>query len=92
MQILAYPPPAGHVSFDEALNMVGFLGCEATLLAYVQLPIHQFSQVLSGRAVLNHLIPQFVLIVDVTLTQVQDLAFGVVESHEVLLGPLLIPV
>ena len=35
------PQPAGHTSFDDAQDMVGFLGCECTLLAHVQLPIHQ---------------------------------------------------
>jgi len=32
---------------------------------------------------------QLILEVDVALTLVQDLAFGLVESHEVHLGPLL---
>jgi len=38
------PWPAGHASFNAAQDMVGFLGCEGTLLAHVQLPIHQNSQ------------------------------------------------
>jgi len=38
---------------------------------------------------LNPFIPQFVLVVRVASTQVQDLAFGFVEPHEVHLGPLL---
>ena len=33
--------------------------------------------------------PQFVLVVEVDLTQLQDVAPGFVEPHEVLLGPLL---
>ena len=45
--------PVGHTAFDAAQDMVGFLGCEGTLLAHVQLPIHQHQQVLFGRAVLN---------------------------------------
>lgn len=36
-------------------------------------------------------IPQLVLIVEFALTQVQDLACGFVELHEVHLGPLLKP-
>ena len=68
--------------------MVGFLGCEGTLLAHVQLPIHQYPQC---RAVLNPFIPQLVLAVRVALTQVQDLALGFVEPHEVHLDPLLKP-
>ena len=42
------PHPAGHSSSDAAQNMVGFLGCEGTLLAHIQLAIHQYSQVFSA--------------------------------------------
>jgi len=69
--------------------MVGLLGYEASLLAHDQLAIHQYLQVLLVRAVLYSYIPQLVLIVGVASTQVQDLALGYVEPHEVLLGPLL---
>ncbi|KAK4821667.1 hypothetical protein QYF61_027135 [Mycteria americana] len=51
--------------------------------------IHQYPQVFLGRAALNPLIPQPVLIPGVALTQVQDLALGPVEPHEVHMGPLL---
>ena len=34
--------PAGHASLDTAQDMTGFAGCEGTLLAHVQLPIHQY--------------------------------------------------
>lgn len=47
------PQPAGHTSFDAAQAMVGFLSCEGKLLAHVHLAIHQYPQVLFGRAVLN---------------------------------------
>lgn len=33
--------PAGHAPFDEAQGMVDFLGCKWTLMAAVQLFIHQ---------------------------------------------------
>ena len=69
--------------------MVGFLGCEDTLLVHVQLAIHQKTQVLFVRAALNPFIPQLVLVVGLSSTQVQDLALAFVESHEVHLGPLL---
>ncbi|KAK4810863.1 hypothetical protein QYF61_008835 [Mycteria americana] len=36
------PRPAGHASFDAAQDTVGLLGCERTLLAHVQLFIHQY--------------------------------------------------
>ena len=48
------PLPAGHPFFNAAQNTVGLLGCKCTLLAYVQLPVHQDFQVLSHRAVLRY--------------------------------------
>jgi len=48
-------------------------------LAHVQLLIHQHPQVLLLRAVLNPFIPQPVLIPGVALTQMQDLALGLVQ-------------
>ncbi|KAK4806804.1 hypothetical protein QYF61_005600 [Mycteria americana] len=51
-----------------------------------------YPQVLLCRAALNPFISQSVLIVMVALTQVQDLALGLVELHEVHMGPLLKPV
>ncbi|KAF1457511.1 Kelch-like protein 1, partial [Spheniscus mendiculus] len=56
------PRPAGHASLDAAQDTIGLLGRERTLLAHVQLFIHQYSQVLLGRAALNPFIPQPVVI------------------------------
>ncbi|KAK4810201.1 hypothetical protein QYF61_011795 [Mycteria americana] len=81
--------PAGHAAFDAAQDMVGFLGCECTLLAHVQLFIHQYPQVLLCRAALNPFIPQPLLIPGLAPTKLQDLALGLVEPHEVHTGPLL---
>ena len=58
--------------------MVGFLGCKGTLLAHVQLAIHQYHQVFFSRAALNPFILQFVLVMVVSSTQVQGLALGFV--------------
>jgi len=66
--------------------MVGLLGCECTLLSHIQLFIHQYAQILLGRAAINPFIPQPVLIPGL---QVQDLALGPVEPREVHMGPLL---
>jgi len=66
--------------------MVGLLGCDRTLLAYVQLFVHQCPQDLLSRAALNPFIPQPVWIAP---TQVQDPALGLIEPHEVHMGPLL---
>ncbi|KAK4826191.1 hypothetical protein QYF61_006135 [Mycteria americana] len=83
------PQPTGHASLDAAQDMAGFLGCERTLPAHVQLFIHQYPQVLLHRAALNPFIPQPVLILGVAPTQVQDLELGLLEPHEVHMGPLL---
>ncbi|KAK4815925.1 LOW QUALITY PROTEIN: hypothetical protein QYF61_010182 [Mycteria americana] len=80
-------PPAGHASFDAAQGTVGLLGCECTLLAHVQLLIHQYPQVLFRRAALDHIIPQPVLKLRIAPTQ--DPALGLVEPHEVHTGSLL---
>ncbi|KAK4817066.1 hypothetical protein QYF61_027095 [Mycteria americana] len=83
------PGPAGHASFDAAQDMAAFLGCECTLPAHVQLFTHQYPQDLLCSAALNPFIPQPVLILGVALTQVQDLALGLVEPHEVHMGQVL---
>jgi len=81
--------PTGHTSFDAAQDMVGLLSSERTLSAQVQLFIHLYPQVLLLRASLNPFIPQPVLIPGFALTQVQDLALGLVESYEINTGLLL---
>ena len=51
--------------------------------------VHQYPQVLLSRAALNPFIPELVLILGVAPTQVQDVALGLVEPHEVHMGLLL---
>jgi len=73
------PRPAAHASLDAAQDKVGFLGCESTLLAHVQFAIHQYPQVLFGRAALNPSIPHLVLVMGVASTRVQDFALGLLN-------------
>ena len=82
------PRPAGRTSFDEVQDVVGLLDCECTLPGHAQFCIHQYTRVLLGRAALNPLIPQPVLMAGVAPDHVQDLVFGLVEPHEVRIGPL----
>ena len=84
-----FPQLAGHASFDAVQDTAGLLGCECMLLAHVQLFIHQYPQVLLIRAAFNPCIPQPVLIVRVSPTQMRDLALGLVEPHKIHTGPLL---
>ncbi|KAK4820477.1 LOW QUALITY PROTEIN: hypothetical protein QYF61_027938, partial [Mycteria americana] len=82
--------PEQPAAVDLALSRgdtVALLGCECTLLAHVQLFVHQYPQVLFCRAALNHIIPQPVLKPRIAPTQ--DPALGLVEPHEVHAGPLL---
>ena len=55
------PCPAGCTALDAAQDTVGFLGCEVTLLAHVQLHIHQHPQVFYSRAALNFSSPNLYL-------------------------------
>ncbi|KAK4828375.1 hypothetical protein QYF61_026113 [Mycteria americana] len=84
--------PLALVLPPQALVMISFLGCKHTLPAYVHFFIHQYPLVLLHRAALNPFIPQPVLILGVAPSQVQDLALGLVEPHEVLMGSLFKPV
>ena len=69
--------------------MVGFVGCRCTLLAHVELLITQHPQVLLLRAVLNSFFTQPGFVLGIALAQVQDLAYGLIELHEVHTGPVL---
>jgi len=53
--------------FSCSKDTVDCLGCKGILLAHVQLAIHQYSQVLFDRAVLNLFIPQLVLVEEIAL-------------------------
>ena len=80
------PHPTDHVSLDAVLGTVGFLGCKGTLMAHVQLPTHQCPQVFLRGATLNSFTLQAVFVLEIASTQVQELALGFVEPHDVLLG------
>jgi len=86
------PRPAGHACLDAARDTAGFLGCKCALPAHVELLIHQYPQVLLLRTTLESLSTQPVLVFGIALTQMQDLALGLVELHVVHAGPPLQPV
>jgi len=64
-------------------NTIGFLSCKRTLLAHVQFLIPWYPQVLLCWTALNPFVPQFALILGTVPTQVQDLALGLAELHDV---------
>jgi len=61
------------------------------LSAHIQFFVHWYPQALLCRTVLNQLITQSVLILGITLTQVQHLALGLFEFHEICMGPVRVP-
>ena len=86
------PRPAGHASLDVTQNTAGLLGCRCTLPTDVESVINRHSQILNLRAVLNSFSAQIVSVLGIAPTQLQDLALGLVELHEVGMDPLLKPV
>jgi len=72
---------AGHPFFDAAQGTVGFLGCRHTLLALVQLSVHQDSPAFFHRAVLNKFFFHSICIFGIAPTQVQHFSCGLVEPH-----------
>ncbi|KAK4821227.1 hypothetical protein QYF61_015795, partial [Mycteria americana] len=82
--------PAGLTSFDAAQDAVGFLGCKCTRLGHVEL-LNEQHQALLLRAALNPFSFHPVIVLGFALTNVQDLALGLVEIHEFHMGPPLKP-
>jgi len=79
------PRCAGHTFLDATQDMVGHLGCKCTLLVHVE-----HSQILLFRAAIKPFSAQPVLLLEIVLAQVQDLTLGLVELHEVGMGPPLL--
>ncbi|KAK4809988.1 hypothetical protein QYF61_004440 [Mycteria americana] len=87
-----FPSPAGHTVSDTSQDAIGFLGHLGTLLAHVQPAVNQHPQVLLCWAAFQPLFPRPVALHGVVVTQVQDLALGLVKPHTIGLGPLIQPV
>ncbi|KAK4824048.1 hypothetical protein QYF61_009639 [Mycteria americana] len=87
-----FPSPAGHTIFDTSQDAIGFLGHLGTLLAHIQAAVNQHPQVLFCLAAFQPLFPKPVALHGVVVTQVQDLALGLVKPHTIGLGPWIQPV
>ncbi|EPP36844.1 hypothetical protein CP10743SC13_2219B, partial [Chlamydia psittaci 10_743_SC13] len=70
------PLPAGHPFCNAAQNTVGLLGGKRTLLAHVQLLVHQDPQVLLHTAALKGFFAQFIQVPGTAPAQVQHPALG----------------
>ncbi|KAK4818295.1 hypothetical protein QYF61_010437 [Mycteria americana] len=86
------PSPAGHAISDISQDAIGFLGHLGTLLAHIQAAVNQHAQVLFCLAAFQPLFPKPVALHGVAVTQVQDLALGLVKPHTIDLGPSIQPV
>ncbi|KAK4814188.1 hypothetical protein QYF61_011911 [Mycteria americana] len=86
------PTPAGHTIPDRSQDAIGFLGLLGTLLAHVQAAVNQQPQVLFCLASFQPLFPRPVVLHGVVVTQVQDLALGLVELHRIGFDPSIQPV
>ncbi|KAK4826947.1 hypothetical protein QYF61_012796, partial [Mycteria americana] len=82
-------PHLSTTSFQDAIGLLGHLG---TLLAHIQLAVNQRFQVLLCWAAFRPFFPKPVALHGVVVTQVQDLALGLVEPHTIGLGPSIQPV
>lgn len=68
------------------------LGCKPTVLAHVELLINKHLQIILLRAVFKLFFSQSVFMLEFAPTDMQDLALGLVEFHEIPRHPLLQPV
>lgn len=73
---------AGHSAYDAVLTLVGFLLHECTLLGNAEPLSNQLAQ-LSAQSVL------IILVLWISLAQLQHFATGLVELHEIHTGPSL---
>ncbi|KAK4833077.1 hypothetical protein QYF61_027739 [Mycteria americana] len=87
-----FPSPAGHTISDTSQDTIGLLGHLGTLLAHIQAAVNQHPQVLFCLSAFQPLFPKPVALHGVIVTQVQDLALGLVKPHTIGLGPSIQPV
>ncbi|KAK4831163.1 hypothetical protein QYF61_015633 [Mycteria americana] len=87
-----FPSPAGHAIFDTSQDAIGLLGRLGTLLAHIQAAVNKHPQVLFCLAAFQPLFPKPVALHGVVVTQVQDLALGLVEPHTIGPSPSIQPV
>ncbi|KAK4815596.1 hypothetical protein QYF61_004811 [Mycteria americana] len=87
-----FPSPAGHTVSDTSQDAIGLLGHLGTLLTHIQAAGNQHPEVLFCWAAFQPLFPKPVALHGVAVTQVQDLALGLVEPHTIGPSPSIQPV
>ncbi|TRZ14386.1 hypothetical protein HGM15179_012677 [Zosterops borbonicus] len=83
---------AGHFSFDAAQDTVGFLGHRCTLLSRIEPPIRERPQVFLPRANFDPFSTWPLLLLEVDLTHMLDVALDLLVLQEAPRDPLLKPV
>ena len=83
---------AGNTISDTSQDAIGLLGHLGTLLAHVQSSVNQHPQVHLLYTVFQPLCPKPVVLPEVVVAKVQDLAFGLVESHPIGFSPAIQPI
>jgi len=86
------PTPADHTVPDTSQDAVGLPGHLVTLLAHLQLAVNQHPKVLFCWADFQPLFSKPVALHGVVVTELKDLAFGLVEPHTIGFGPSIQPV
>ena len=77
------PRPASDAVLRAPQDTVGPLGCQGTLLTPLQLAIHPNPQISFRGAALQPLVPQFVRITRITLSQLENPALDLDKFHTV---------
>jgi len=78
-----FPQPSSYALLDAPQGMIGPYGCQGTLLTLIPFAINPKPQISFCGAALQSLVPQFVCITRITLSQVENPALVPVKSHTV---------
>lgn len=66
------PPPAGHISFGVAQDVIGFLGCKCTLPVHAEHFVHHHTQGFHLKATVNQFSAHTLFVLGIALTHIQD--------------------
>ena len=84
-----FPSPTHNTIPDTSQDVIGLLGHLGTLLARIQLTVHQYTNVPFHQAAFQPLLSKPVGLPGVVVSKKQDLTLGPIETHTVYFGPLI---
>ena len=82
-----FPSPAHHTIPDTSQDATGLLGHLGTLLAHIQLTVHQYTKVPFHQAAFQPLLPKPVGLPGLLVTKMQDPTLGPIATCTFNLGP-----